>query len=124
MRVVIVDDDYPCIEILENFCQRYTSDIEIVGTAESVDEAIEVCIKTKPDLIFLDIEINDQSGFEVIEALNRSDLMVIITSAHEKYAMQAIKSKVIDFLLKPISIPGFIHGIRMQKIYINAIVKS
>ncbi len=111
MRAVIIDDDELNSELIANYCEKFTDHVEVVGIAENVQEGITVMLKEKPDLLFLDIELHDEKGFDILEAINQPDLMVIVVSAHEKYALRALKGMVIDFLTKPLSIKEFVLAI-------------
>ncbi len=111
MRAIIIDDDPYNIELIEIFCTKYAPTIELVGKAESVEEGIEEIIKKEPDILFLDGEIHNQTGFDILDAINMPDLMVVMTTAHEKFGVQAAKARVMDYLLKPISIKEFIAAV-------------
>src|SRR5258708_3402884 len=70
--------------------------------ALSVQEGIEKITLLKPDLIFLDVQINGKTGFDLLRALPEINFAIIFTTAYEKFAIQAIKFSAIDYLLKPI----------------------
>ena len=105
IRAIIVDDEKSGIDSLLGLINSLDFDIEIVGTFMNVKDA-ELGIKDlKPDLIFLDIEIGSESGFDLLNSL--TDLIfnfdVIFTTAFVNYALRAIKFAALDFLLKPIA---------------------
>jgi len=111
MRAIVIDDDYLNIMLIESFCKRYTPYVEIVATADNVPDGIEMLVIHKPHLLFLDIEIHDQSGFDILNAVNQDELMVIMVTAHSKYAVQAVRARVIDYLLKPVLISDFVASV-------------
>lgn len=104
IRAVIVDDELNARENLSFFLNNYCSQVQVTGNAESVSEAVELIHSTQPDLVFLDIEIGEGSGFDVLEAIKNTPTEVIFTTAFNHYAIKAFKFSAIDYLLKPIDI--------------------
>lgn len=105
LRAVIVEDEphstLALTEILHNHCHN----VKVVGTADCVEEAIRIIDEVVPDIVFLDIELPPSQGFEVLERCkDRDELEVIITTAYNSFAREAIKAKVADYLYKPIDI--------------------
>ena len=74
LRTIIVDDERLNISLLEATLQKYYPELEIIGTAETVNNAFELIINKKPDIIFLDIQLHDQTAFDLIEMLDDDDL--------------------------------------------------
>lgn len=104
IRVVIAEDEQKNIDILQQLLKEYCEHVEVVGVAKTVKEAVELIQETEPDVLFLDVEMPPQKGFEVLEQFPEINFDVIFTTAHEKYAIQAIKFAALDYLLKPIKI--------------------
>jgi two-component system LytT family response regulator len=104
IKAVIVDDELNARENLSFLLNNYCSQVKIIGSAESVSEAIELIQTAKPDLVFLDIEIGEGNGFDVLEAIKNTSTEVIFTTAFNQYAIKAFKFSAIDYLLKPIDI--------------------
>lgn len=105
IRTVIVDDEPPALDELAWLLSRFP-DIEIVAKAESGDEAVELIARTRPDLVFLDIEMPDKNGFQVLRELmvrGRPPLVVFAT-AFDEHAIRAFEQNSVDYLLKPISL--------------------
>ena len=104
MRAIVVDDieKFRCnlIQDLNDFCPN----IEIVGTAEGVISAAKEIKAKKPDVVFLDIQINEGTAFDLLEILGDVDFKIIFTTASDEYAIKAFKLSAIDYLLKPIDI--------------------
>lgn len=104
IRVIIVDDQkQECLK-LTNLLSKF-QEIEIVATSSSADQAIKQIIDLKPDLLFLDVQMPQKSGFDLLSELSIYSLHaphVIFTTVHEEYAINAIKSSAIDYLLKPV----------------------
>jgi two-component system, LytTR family, response regulator len=103
IKVLIIDDEQHCIDRLVKLLSPSQNNlVEITGTALTVQDGIEKITLLKPDLIFLDVQINDKTGFDLLRALPEIDFAIIFTTAYEKFAIQAIKFSAIDYLLKPI----------------------
>jgi len=104
LQVIIIEDEPRGRETLKNLLTEYCTDINIVGMAGTVKEGIQIIRNTRPDLVFLDIELHSGTGFEILENVDRYDFEVVFTTAFENYAIRAIKFSAIDYLLKPIDI--------------------
>lgn len=104
LRCVIVDDEYKSREslkvILENFCDG----IEVVAACQDGTEAAEAFRTYKPDVVFLDIQLQRETGFQILERLDSIDFDIIFTSAYSEFAAKASTFSAIDYLLKPIDI--------------------
>ncbi|WP_306641433.1 LytR/AlgR family response regulator transcription factor [Sanyastnella coralliicola] len=101
MKVVIIEDELPAAQRLERLVKALRPDWSVVGTADSIEDAVEDLDETKPDLAFMDIQLADGQSFKIFE---KTDVPcpVIFTTAHDEYAIQAFKVNSIDYLLKPI----------------------
>ncbi len=104
LKAVIVEDEKHSRETLKNLLEEFCVGIQVVGVAGTVDEAIKLIKQTKPDLIFLDIELQTGTGFDVLEKVSQGDFEVIFTTAFEQYAIKAVKFSSLDYLLKPIDL--------------------
>lgn len=104
LRAVIAEDEPRNVENLRKILENHCDDVEVVGTADSVKSAVDIIKKTNPHVLFLDIEMPPHKGFEVLEQFPTINFDVIFITAHEEYALQAIKFAALDYLLKPISI--------------------
>jgi len=101
-RAVIIDDEDASRLTLKALIERYVSDIQIVAEASDVESGLAVIRQFTPDLVFLDIQMPDGSGFRLLEMLPEIDFNVIFTTAFDQYAIKAIKFSALDYLLKPI----------------------
>jgi two-component system LytT family response regulator len=104
LNAVIIEDEKKSREVLRKLIHDYCPDVHISGMAESVSEGIELIRNEKPDLVFLDIEMQSGSGFDLLEKIGKVNFDVIFTTAYEQYALKAIKFSALDYLLKPIDI--------------------
>jgi len=102
LKAVIIDDEAHCIETLRFEIKRYCPEIEVIATASNGSVGIEIIQKLKPDLVFLDIEMPDMNGFNVLQSLGDFDFHLIFVTAYDQYAIKAFKYSAIDYLLKPL----------------------
>ncbi len=118
IKAVIVDDELCFREMIRMLLKEYFPDIRVAGEAEGVEEAIRMIEEQKPNLVFLDIELKDGKGFHVLQKLNNRNFKLIVITAFNEYAIQAIKFSAIDYMLKPINEFEFKAGVEkaMQEI--------
>lgn len=103
-KVIIVEDELHAREFLKNIISTYCTNLEIAAMASSVEEGV-VAIRThQPDIIFLDIEMQTGTGFDLLQQFPQPSFDVIFTTAYDHYAIRAIKFSAVDYLLKPIDI--------------------
>ena len=104
IRTIIVDDEEHCINSLNSLIQQYFShNILVEACCTTVIEAVAAIKHFKPQLLFLDVQINDETGFDLLQQLPQASFDVIFTTAYDKYAVQAFKCSAIDYLLKPVT---------------------
>ena len=103
IKSLIIDDNPLNIEILTDLLKENHPDIILSGTAHNGQTAIEKIQSLKPDLIFLDVEMPDMNGFEVLAYLKSIDFQTIFVTAHSHYAIQAIRFNALDYIVKPIN---------------------
>ena len=121
MKAILIDDELNCLEILEWSIQKVCPQIEIVEQCQSGTAGIEAIQQYKPDLIFLDIEMRDMTGFDMLEKLNSKERCeVIFTTAYDQFAIDAFKVNAVDYLLKPIDNKDLVKAVtkveeRLQK---------
>lgn len=104
MKTVIVDDELFARQSVEAIIQDAFPEIEIAGQADSVKSAVLLIKNIKPDLVFLDVDLPDGNGFDVLNQLKPIGFEIIFITAHQEYAMKAIKFSAFDYILKPVSI--------------------
>lgn len=122
LRAVIVEDEKHSRETLKSLLQEFCVNIEVIGMASNVEEAI-ITIKSKqPDVIFLDIELQTGTGFDVLEQVAHLNFEVIFTTAFEQYAIKAVKFSSLDYLLKPIDLDELQQAVEKAKIKKNQTV--
>jgi len=105
---LIVDDEKVAREILSSYLQKYCTQIDIIGEAESIIVAKELITKKKPDILFLDIEMPFGNAFDLLEELSNVDFEIIFITAFNEYALQALNMSAVHYLLKPIDIDDLV----------------
>lgn len=102
VRVMVVDDDPTAAEVMKALLEMQSVRCALVGSAMSVVEALRELPRCKPDVVFLDIEMPGGSGFDFLDAVPDRDFEVVFTTAHAEHALRAIRSRPLDYLLKPV----------------------
>jgi two-component system LytT family response regulator len=102
IKAVIIDDIQEAITVLTSDLQTYCKNIEVIGSANGVVSGAKRIKELKPDLVFLDIQMPDGTGFDLLEIIGEADFKLIFTTASDEFAIKAFKFSAIDYLLKPI----------------------
>jgi two-component system LytT family response regulator len=103
IRAIIIDDEQHCSDRLISLLrQDYPSVIKVEGSFLSVGEGLKAIHDLHPELIFLDVQLGDQNGFDLLKRLYEINFEIIFTTAYDKYAVQAFKFSAVDYLLKPV----------------------
>jgi len=102
IKTLVIDDEIAFIRNIENLLKTNNKNIEIVDSARSVNEAIQKIESLKPDLIFLDIQLGDGTGFDLLRDTKFKDFQTIFVTAYDHYAIEALRLSAIDYLLKPV----------------------
>ena len=104
IKGIIIDDELSGRENLKTLIESYCTEISIIGTASSAIEAKKLLIHLSPQVIFLDINMPVLDGFDFLEIIDSCKYKLVFVTAHDEYAIRAIKAKAVDYLLKPIDI--------------------
>lgn len=104
LKAIIIDDEKPVVNLLEGMIGQFCDGVEVVATANSVKTGVIQIKNFSPDLIFLDINLGDGSGFDLLEQLGDKAPMVIFITAYNEYAVKAFKFSAIDYVMKPINL--------------------
>jgi len=102
LNAIIVEDERRSRETLSGLLKLYCKNVNIIAEADGMQSGIEAIENNKPDVVFLDIQMPDGSGFRLLESLKDIDFDIIFTTAFDQFAIKAIKFSAIDYLLKPI----------------------
>ena len=104
IRAILVDDEESARDVLENLLMRHCPQVEVIEKCENVKTALLAIKNYAPDLVFLDIEMPHQSGFQLLELVDDLNCQVIFVTAYDQHAIRAFEVSAIDYLLKPIDI--------------------
>jgi two-component system LytT family response regulator len=117
LNALIVDDEFHARSNLEMLLENYCDDITIVGSASSPSEARILLGQHKVDVIFLDIKMPGEDGFQFLSSIENKDFAVVFITAYNEYALDAFKADAIDYLEKPIDIDELIDAVeKIRKI--------
>ena len=116
IRAVMIDDEPNNNQTLQKLLEEYCPDVTIVGSALSAADARIVLAQQKPELVFLDVEMPVENGFDLLKSLPHKDFDLIFITAHNQYGIDAIKFAAVDYLLKPLNIQELISAIEKVKI--------
>jgi Response regulator of the LytR/AlgR family len=104
IKALILDDEVNCIDTIELILQKkFSKEIDVVAKCTSIEEAIDCMDLYNPEIVFLDVEMPNGSGFDFLQNVRNHNFNVIFVTAHENYALKAIKFNAIDYILKPVN---------------------
>ena len=115
MKVVIIDDEEKSRLTLRNFIGKYESDVEIIGEADGVVSGMKLIKSENPEAVFLDVEMKDGSGFDLLDLMSPVDFMVVFVTAFNHYAVKAFRFSAVDYLLKPLDPSRLKEAVRKLK---------
>lgn len=116
MRALIVDDERNVREALKALLLLWSPETEVVGEASGVADALDKIEKLNPELVFLDVEMGDGTGFDLLNKVLIRNFEVIFVTAHQHYAISAIRMSACDFLLKPVDPDDLVDAIERAKV--------
>jgi two-component system LytT family response regulator len=111
MKAVLIDDEISNLENLQTLLEKHCEQVTIMATAQNVGDAVDAIEKYSPHLVFLDIQMGEQTGFDVLKLLPTRNFEVIFVTAHDQYGIQAVKFAALDYLLKPVDIEELINAV-------------
>ncbi len=107
VKAIIIDDELLSRKTLGNFIEKYCSTIQVVGEADGVLTGFAQIMLIKPDLVFLDIEMKDGTGFDLLERIGNIDFEIVFVTAFNHFAIKAFQLSALDYILKPVD-PSFL----------------
>lgn len=119
IKAVIIDDEQSSVDLTSNMLRFYKDNISLAASGNSVEEGYQLIRMHKPDLVFLDVHMEDGSGFDLLNKLGNIDFKVIFITAHNEFALRALRYSAMDYLLKPLSPLDFSEAIRKAMQAIN-----
>lgn len=112
IRSIIVDDELNCRDNLKMIIDDFCPELEVVGIADSAQRARELINQHKPDLVFLDIKMPREDGFQLLQSIPERAFSVVFTTAYNEYALQAFKADAVDYIEKPIGLDELKTAVR------------
>ncbi|WP_448607570.1 LytR/AlgR family response regulator transcription factor [Paenimyroides ceti] len=110
-KALIIEDEINNVAILKYFLTKYCINIEVVGHASTINEAVSAIDLLEPDILFLDIHLNEGDAFDVLDRLKHINAQIIFVTSYNEYAIKAFKYNAIDYLLKPVVIEELILAV-------------
>lgn len=104
IKTLIIEDEKHCIDHLSELLEKdFKEELELLGAFSSYEEGLNAIRSLDPDLVFLDIQLGDKSGFELLEELEKKEFDLVFTTAYHQFAINAFRFSAVDYLLKPIA---------------------
>ncbi|OYX22747.1 MAG: hypothetical protein B7Z16_03875 [Algoriphagus sp. 32-45-6] len=116
MKAVLIDDQTHVRENLKLLLGEFVPEVEVIAEADGVKSGLECVKKYKPDLVFLDIEMNDGTGFDLLSLVKERTFRVIFVTGHDGYAIRAFRVAAIDYLLKPVDPDDLMEAVEKAKL--------
>jgi two-component system LytT family response regulator len=104
MRAILIDDEPDARLVLRELLARASSEIDIIGEYEDLESGVEAIKNTRPDVVFLDIQMPNYAGYEIVNFIDKIKFEIIFVTAHDEFALKAFELSAIDYLLKPVKI--------------------
>ncbi len=111
LRTIIIDDEQDAVEFINSIIGEYCTSLEVVGRAYNVTDGTSIIKEKNPDLVFLDVEMPNGTGFDLLTQFPVKEFDVVFITAFNHYAIKAIKFSAVDYILKPININEFIEAV-------------
>jgi len=104
IRAILVDDEESARDVLENLLRRFCPEVELIAKCSNVQQAVESIKLHQPNVVFLDIEMPNYAGYELVDFFTEINFEIIFVTAYDQYAIKAFEVSAVDYLLKPIEI--------------------
>ncbi len=104
LKAILTDDEQSAQEVLETLLLKYCPNIDVVAVCSNLPETIDAIKAHNPDVVFLDIEMPEYAGYEIVNYFDKIDFHIVFVTAYHQYAVKAFEISALDYLLKPIEI--------------------
>lgn len=115
LKTIVVDDEKPSREALTTYIRDFCPGIEIVAECDSVKSAYKAILEHHPQLVFLDIEMPNGNGFDLLQLFKNPSFKVVFVTAFSDYALRAFRCSATDYLLKPVKVDELIEAVDKAK---------
>ncbi len=112
VRICLIDDEPPCREALRIFLETGCPEAIIVGEAGSLAEGAAMILEAHPDLLLLDVDLGDGTGFDLLNRFPQPSFRVIFTTAHDEFALRAFRYSAVNYLLKPVDPEELVSAVK------------
>lgn len=112
IHALIIDDEVDGREVLKTAIKKYCPEVSLLGICETPEQGLVAIQSLKPELVFLDVQMPQMSGFDLLQQLLPLTFEVIFVTAHDQYAIKAIRFSALDYLLKPVDVDDLIHAVK------------
>ena len=112
MKAIIIDDELSGREVLKKLVQLNCPEVTVVNTLNAIETGLQSINEDKPDLVFLDIQMPNASGFDLLNQIDKIDFEIIFVTAHDSFAIRAFEYAAVDYLLKPIKVTELIDAVK------------
>ncbi|MBS1638265.1 MAG: response regulator transcription factor [Bacteroidetes bacterium] len=112
INAIIIDDERHNRDILRTLLERYFSEIEVVAEAENAENAYKLLLEHKPNLVFLDVKMPGETGFDLLKRFKEIPFEVIFVTAYDQYAIHAFEFNAVGYILKPIDFTKLIQCVQ------------
>jgi two-component system LytT family response regulator len=115
MRTIIIDDEEKARKTIYNYLSLYCKEVEIVAQADNVESGYKAIVENQPELVLLDINMPDGTGFDLLKKFEKINFKLIFITAYEEYAIKAFKFSALDYLLKPVNPQELIEAVEKAR---------
>lgn len=115
MKALIIEDERRDREVLKMLIEQNCPDVEIVATGDSIEQGLHLTPRVEPDITFMDVKLKDGYCFELLRKLRQANFELIIVTAFDNYALEAIKFSALDYLLKPVIVDELKSAVQKVK---------
>lgn len=119
LKCLIVDDELPAQKVLAGLLTEYCPSVTISGIARSAEEARQFLRSQSIDLLFLDVNMPNENGFDLLNSIEQEGVTVVFVTGNQEYALRALKASAADFLLKPVDIDELKLAVKKYLLYIT-----
>lgn len=123
IHTVIIDDEVNGVRTLELMLEQFAPEVKVVATSTSAREGVEIINNYRPELVFLDINMPELNGFDLLDLIEHKNFYLIFSTAHQEYALRALKINASDYLLKPIVLEELLSAVDKVKLKIEQNLK-